>query len=321
MTWRVVYFGTPTFALPALRALLEHPGFDVVTVVSQPDRGSGRGKRVQSPPVVEMARAAGVEVWQPTRLRDGVAAERLRALAPDFFVVAAYGRLLPPDLLAIPRFAPVNLHGSLLPRWRGAAPVQWAVATGDRETGISYMHMEEGLDTGAVYRQATLAIGDDETAGAVLDRLAVLGAQGLSSVLEDIAAGSCLARPQPEEGVTHARPLVVADRRLPLDRDARLSARYINGMSPWPGVCFRCGDERVSVLRARPSERSTEGHPPGHVVHASPKQGLFVAAADGRCVEWLEVQRPGKRPMPACDALHGFCLPAGTSLDPDEGRT
>ncbi len=204
--------GTPEFAAPCVHVLADHPDVDLVAVVCQPDRRHGRHKTPQPPPVKVAALERGVpEILQPKRVKRGAFPERLEALAPDLIVVTAYGRILTPRILAIPRLGCVNVHASLLPRWRGAAPIQWAVASGDAESGVCLMEMEEGLDTGAVFARVSTAIGPDETGQTLHDRLSTMGAKLLGDQLSALLDGRLEPRPQPDDGVTYARMLTRED--------------------------------------------------------------------------------------------------------------
>lgn len=311
-TLRVVYMGTPDFAVPALEALAQDPRVEVVLVVSQPDRVRGRGKRVQRTPVASAADRHQLETFQPDSLRTPEAVERLQSTAADLFVVAAYGQILTQEVLDIPRLGCVNLHASLLPRWRGAAPIQWAVASGDAVTGTSLMRMERGLDTGPVFAQETLMIRETETAGELHDRLSQQSAQMLIQHLESIVDPECVPTPQNNDRSIYARTLTVDDRLINFDQPANKIAWYINGMAPWPSTHFIFDEHKMKVGRARLSEREVAPHTaPGTIVHADAQSGLHIAANDGRAVEILEIQRPGKKMIDARAMLQGYDIATG----------
>lgn len=299
---RVVFMGTPDFAVPALKALLASSSVNVTLVVSQPDRPAGRGGQLRSPPVVQAARTAGVPIWQPESLKGDGTAERLSAEDADFFVVAAYGEILRQNVLDIPRIAPLNLHASLLPRWRGAAPIQWAIASGDAATGVALMRMEKGLDTGAVYAMDATMIEDTETAGELHERLAAMGAALLMRELPRIAASECHPQKQPATRSCYASMLTREHRHLPESYSAQKAASWVNGMSPWPGVAVQVSGERLALHRARATDRPAQGQPGTFSVSEG---RLWLNAWDGRQTELLEVQRPGRKLVSGSEFVRG----------------
>ena len=310
---RVVFFGSPAFALPSLEAVArEH---QVLAVVSQPDRPAGRGKQLQPPPVKVLAMRLGLPVEQPTKLRDGVLAKILTALQPDVFVVVAYGRILPPDLLAVPKLGAWNLHASLLPKYRGAAPIQWAVIRGESKTGVCVMRMEEGLDTGPVAASLEESIRDDDTAGTLADRLAPRGSQLLAASLLRIADGTVTPRVQDEAGATLAPLMKKEDGYLDLGANARVVSAQARGVDPWPGATVFLGGEPVKVFG--PRVIGGQGAP-GEIQGLAP-QGLAVACGEG-AVAFAELQMPGRRRMPAAAFLAGHPIPAGERLNRASGR-
>ncbi|PYE84252.1 methionyl-tRNA formyltransferase [Pseudoroseicyclus aestuarii] len=294
---RIIFMGTPDFAVPALEALVG--AHEVVCVYSQPPRPAGRGKKDRPSPVQTRAEALGIPVRHPSSLRGAEAQADFAALRADLAVVAAYGLILPQPVLDAPRLGCVNIHGSLLPRWRGAAPVQRAIMAGDAETGICLMQMEAGLDTGPVLAREATPIDPEETSAELAARLARLGAKALLTLLDTPATWP--ATPQPEKGVTYAAKIDKSEARVDWSRPAEEVARHINALSPFPGAWCEAGGERIKLIRARMSEG--EGAP-GTVIDET-----RVACGTG-AVELLEIQRPGKRAMPVAEALRGRPLPA-----------
>lgn len=313
MKARVVFMGTPDFAVPSLVALHEDDRVELVQVISQPDRAKGRGKKLASPPVVQKARALGVDVAQPESMKAPAAMEAFAALQADLCVVAAYGQILKPAVLDAPRLGCINVHASLLPRWRGAAPIHRAIAAGDAVTGVSIMQMAEGLDTGDVWRMEAVMIGDEETSGELHDRLAALGASTLVDALADILDQRRLPEAQPHVRTTYAKMLKPIDREIDFGGHAVQVACVINGMSPWPGVRVHAVGEKLTLLRARVTGDGAADVAPGTVMTANAKVGLHIACGEGT-IEVLEVKRPGKRAMPTRDALNGMNLKQGDVL-------
>jgi methionyl-tRNA formyltransferase len=315
---RAIFFGTPEMAVPALDALVEL--CDVPLVVTQPDRPRGRGLRSVPTPVKARALDHGLEVVQPTKVRAPEFAESLRALRADVGVVIAYGRILPRGILDAPHLGCVNLHASLLPRWRGAAPVQWAVASGDTETGVCLMQMDEGLDTGPVLACRATPIGSDETAGEVTQRLARLAADVLRAELPAFLAGALVPMLQDEARATYARVLEKADGRLDFARPVRAVHDHARGMTPWPGAFTTLPNgstlkvHRTRVL-ADTAPLGPDGRPPspGTVVVADARGGLAVACAPG-ILALEEVQLEGKKRVSGRDFVAGRGVAAGAIL-------
>ena len=304
MPLRILFAGTPEFAVPALEALAAS-GHTLVGVLTQPDRPAGRGLRQQASPVKQRALAPSVPVFQPTTLRDEGIQAVLSSKAADIFVVAAYGLLLPAPLLGLPRLGCVNIHASLLPRWRGAAPIQRAILAGDQQTGVSIMRMEAGLDTGAVYLRRVTPIGPTETATTLHDRLAVLGAKALLDALPSIADGSLRAVPQDDAQATYAKRIEKREGRLDWTRPADQLERQVRAFNPWPvcetswaGTSLRIWDARALAQ----SEKSKPG-----VVLAATREGIDVATGDG-VLRLLHVQRAGKSVVSASDFAHAHAL-------------
>ncbi len=304
---RLVFAGTPEFALPSLHACLAS-GAQVVAVYTQPDRPAGRGRQLAASPVKQAALAAGLVVEQPPTLRDADARARLAAHAPDLIVVVAYGLILPRAVLALPRLGCWNVHASLLPRWRGAAPIQRAILAGDAETGVDLMQMEAGLDTGPVLLEARTPIGAEDTGGSLHDRLAALGAQLLGEALARVQRGQALpARAQPDSGIEYAHKLDKAEARLDWHEPAVLLARKVRAFDPWPVAEALLEGERVRIWSAQ-AVPGAAGAAPGSVVAAS-AEGIEVATGGGR-LRIRELQREGGRRISARDWLNARRAPA-----------
>lgn len=301
---RIIFMGTPDFAVPTLDALLA-AGHDIAAVYSQPPRRAGRGKAERPTPVHARADALGLMVRTPTTLRTAEEQEAFAALDADAAVVAAYGLILPPPILAAPRLGCLNVHASLLPRWRGAAPVQRAILAGDAETGVTIMQMEAGLDTGPMRRVGRTVI-DAKTAGALTEELAQLGARLMVEVLGDMAAHPPVI--QPEKGVTYAAKIDKAESRIDTGRTAVEVERQVRAFNPAPGAWVAIGGERIKILSA--TVEATTGAP-GTILD----DRLLIACADGSIRPTL-VQRQGKGAMATADLLRGFPVAAGTRLDP-----
>ncbi|MCA9566489.1 MAG: methionyl-tRNA formyltransferase [Myxococcales bacterium] len=301
---RVVFFGTPDFAVPTLRAL-HGAGHTIELVVAQPSRPAGRGKALRDPPVAEAARELGLPLAQPRAIHSGTFADRYTALAPDVAVVIAYGRILKPLHLHTPRHGAVNLHASLLPRWRGAAPIQAALLAGDTETGVCAQRMEEGLDTGDVYLERRIPIDPRETGGTLHDKLAALSAEVAVATLARL--GELEPVPQPEEGVCWAPKIEKVDGQLDLAQDAADLDRRIRAMTPWPGGWIAGAKGPLKVLEARPVDG--EGTP-GTVITTEP---LTVACGRG-ALELTSLQTPGKKPVSGRDFANGRHLRAHDPL-------
>ncbi len=308
---RAIFFGTPQLAVPSLEAVVELA--EVVRVICQPDRPAGRGMKLRPPPVKERALELGLSVEQPTKVKTPDFAEALRRLEADVAVVIAYGRILPRAVLDAPRRGCVNVHASLLPRWRGAGPIQWAIASGDRETGVCLMQMDEGMDTGPVIACERMPIDPDETSAELGARLAQLGASLLRAKLAAWVEGAIQATPQPEDGVTYARMLTKDDGRIEWGQNARAVHDRVRGMSPWPSASARFAGERVIVHRTEVrSERGTLGEP-GTLVRAG-AGGIEVACGEGS-IAILELQREGKKRLSAAEHLAGTGWAPGQRFD------
>ena len=302
---RIVFAGTPEFAVPSLRAAAGKG--EIVAVYTQPDRPAGRGRELQPSPVKREALLRGFPVLQPESLKSELSRDALRALQPDLMVVVAYGLLLPSKILGIPKHGCWNVHASLLPRWRGAAPIQRAIEAGDRETGVCLMQMEKGLDTGPVLLSQSLAIGEQETAGQLHDRLAELGAQVLSDGLGLLRAGMRpVARAQPAAGATYARKLDKAEARLDWTQPAERLACKVRAFNPWPMAEATLAGERVRIHAAVPLDLA-HAAPPGEVLQAG-RDGIDVACGTG-ALRLRVLQREGGRAITAADYLNARPLP------------
>jgi methionyl-tRNA formyltransferase len=322
---RIVYFGTPEFAVPTLRTLLQSPA-KVVAVVSQPDKPKGRGRRVAATPTKELALLSGVPVLQPTKLRADEFLSDVSALKPDLGVVAAYGRILPEALLKIPRLGMINVHGSLLPKYRGAAPVHRAVMAGESVTGISIMRVVPELDAGPVLALQPRPIGPDETSAEVERDLSELGASLLLSVLDPLARGQIVEIPQDDSQATYAPKILKSEGPIDWSLPAGRIHNLVRGLQPWPLASTTIAGVRCLVHRTAvpPDDRAAEAR--RHGPHGPPDAGgtvvraagdtLAVAAGDGQAIELLRVQPEGRRVMTAREFLSGHRVKPGDRLTP-----
>ena len=306
---RIVFMGSPDFAVPTLRGLLLLPDVEVVAVVTQPDRPSGRGLQLQPPAVKLVAQEAGVPVWQPTSVKKPPFLEELTALRPDLAIVVAYGRILPQAVLDAPTFGCWNVHASLLPRYRGAAPIQWAVIRGERETGATLMQMDAGLDTGPMLLTQRVPIPVDMTAGQLFATLAPLGPQLVADGLARLRAGTLVATPQDHTQATLAPMLEKETGRVDFSQPATVVRDLVRGCDPWPTTTTTLGGEIVKLFAARVTDGSGA---PGTVL-AADKQGLVVACGEGAVV-FAEAQLAGKKRLPISAIVTGRPIPVGTQL-------
>ncbi|EXJ15400.1 methionyl-tRNA formyltransferase [Imhoffiella purpurea] len=302
---KVIFAGTPEFAVPSLSALIA-ADLDLIAVYTQPDRPAGRGRKLQMSPVKRLALDAGIQVLQPQSLkRDPDAVERLRALGADLMVVVAYGLLLPVEVLEAPRLGCVNVHASLLPRWRGAAPIQRSVLAGDATAGVCIMRMEAGLDTGPVYRRAEIPVAPRETGGSLHDRLAVLGAEALIAALPGIADGSARPEPQDDSAATYAHKLTKEEARIDWTWSAAAIERQVRAFDPWPIAYTLLDGETLRIWDAE-AEAETASVAPGTLVDTG-KRGIRIATGDG-LLRITRLQPSGKKPMSAADYLNARSL-------------
>ncbi|MGE5489805.1 MAG: methionyl-tRNA formyltransferase [Actinomycetota bacterium] len=303
---KVIFAGTPEFAAVALRAIAA-AGHDIPLVLTQPDRPAGRGMALQASPVKRLAQELGIEVFQPLSLKDPAAQATVREIGADVMVVAAYGLILPQAVLDMPRFGCINIHASLLPRWRGAAPIQRAILAGDQETGVCIMQMEAGLDTGPVLLRGVLPIGAEAAAGDIHDQLAAMGGKLIVDCLSQLPLS---AEPQPEEGVTYAAKLEKAEAAIDWRRPAAELDRLIRAFNPFPGAQALLKGSGVKVWRARLVDGRGE---PGEILAAS-KDGIAVACGEG-AILITELQKAGGKRLPAMQFLAGNALAKGDRFD------
>jgi len=299
---RVVFMGTPDFAAESLKKLID-AGYDVVGVFTQPDRPRGRGMNLSFSPVKEVAVAAGIPVFQPEKMRDGTALEMLRALKPDVCAVVAYGRLLPDDMLAVPPLGCINVHGSLLPAYRGSAPIQWAVLNGDRITGVSTQFMASEMDTGDIIFSEETEIGEKETSGQLFDRLMVMGAELLHKTLRAVEKGEAPRCPQDHSKATFTKQLDKSFSPIDWNRSPREISKWIFGLQPWPAATFELEGKTFKAFDCEYTGNSTS-KAPGSIVAAG-KTGIEIACGGGKTLLITELQAPGKKRMKAADYLLG----------------
>jgi methionyl-tRNA formyltransferase len=300
----IVYAGTPEFAATALAALLESH-HNVIAVYTQPDRPAGRGRKLTASPVKVLALEHGIEVYQPESLKDPAAQEKLAALKPDLMVVAAYGLLLPKAVLETPRLGCLNIHASLLPRWRGAAPIQRAIIAGDTETGITIMQMDEGLDTGDMLYKLTTPIASDDTAETLHDRLATLGARAITEALDALQSGTLQGEKQDDNLACYAKKLHKEEAQINWHQPAMEIARQVAAFNPWPVAQSRHAEEVLRIWNAEALDEQSS-HTPGSVLRGA-KQGIDVACGEG-VLRITRLQRPGGKPQSAAEYLNAHKL-------------
>ena len=304
---RIVFMGTPDFAVPSLQALID-AGHDVCAVYTQPDKPQGRKQILTAPPVKTLALEHDIPVFQPNTLKNEDEQARLRELAPEVIIVVAYGKLLPKAVLDIPPHGCINVHGSLLPRWRGAAPIQWAVIAGDEKAGVTTMKMAEGLDTGDMLLTYETKVGEKETAGELFDRLAQAGAELLTETL--VKLDEITPRPQDDAQSCYAHMLDKQMAVIDWSKSAHEIDCLIRGLNPWPIALTTLSGERLKVFAA---EKAAGNGEPGTVLEADPKKGLTVACGEG-ALRLTEIQLVGGKRMKATDFLRGHAIEVGTKL-------
>ncbi|MBR0199520.1 MAG: methionyl-tRNA formyltransferase [Oscillospiraceae bacterium] len=304
---RIVFMGTPDFAAASLRKLLEEH-FEIAGVFTQPDKPKGRGMELAFSPVKELALLAGIPVFQPDKMRDGRALKILQELKPDILVVVAYGRILPDELLALPQYGAVNVHGSLLPKYRGAAPIQWAVLNGDRTTGVSTMYLAHDMDAGDIIYTAETPIGEFETSGELFDRLMVMGAELLVKTLRDIEAGTAPRTPQDHTRASYVKMLDKSLCPIRWEQTPRGVIKQIYGLQPWPVATMELNGSVYKVFAAEYTDTRTDKAP--GVLVAADEKGIEIACADGETIRITQLQAPGKKRMAAADFLRGHPLQA-----------
>lgn len=305
---RIVFMGTPDFAVPSLQALID-AGHDVCVVYTQPDKPQGRKQILTAPPVKTLALEHDIPVFQPNTLKNEDEQARLRELAPEVIIVVAYGKLLPKAVLDIPPHGCINVHGSLLPRWRGAAPIQWAVIAGDEMAGVTTMQMAEGLDTGDMLLTYETKVGEKETAGELFDRLAQSGAELLIQTL--VKLDEITPRPQDDAQSCYAHMLDKQMAVIDWSKSAHEIDCLIRGLNPWPIALTTLSGERLKVFAA---EKAAGNGEPGTVLEADPKKGLTVACGEG-ALKLIEIQLVGGKRMKATDFLRGHVIEVGTKLN------
>lgn len=304
--------GTAEFALPSLYKLIM-AGHDVVLVVTQPDRPRGRGKKTAATPVKALAEEFGVNIFQPARIKDEEAVKTIKSYSPDLIAVVAYGQILPPDLLYCPVFGSVNLHGSLLPRYRGPAPIQRAIMAGEKTVGVTTIYMDETMDGGDIILQKKVEISDDATFGEVYRELSEVGGDLLLETVEQIEWGTAPRIPQDHSQATYAPFIRPEDEIIDWNRDAREIFNQIRALNPQPGASTKLGGVRLKIFKARVMEEEEPGICPGQVVKVLPEEGFVVQTGKGRLLV-LELQREGKRRLPAAEFIKGYPVKPGVVL-------
>ena len=299
---RIVFMGTPDFAAASLKKLIDKK-YDIAAVFTQPDKPRDRGMKLSYSPVKELALENNIPVYQPTKLRDGTATELIKSLDPDILVVVAYGRILPDDMLEIPKYGAINVHASLLPKYRGAAPIQWAVLNGDKITGVTTMYLASEMDTGDIIYTAETEIGEFETSGELFDRLMIMGAELLDRTLRDIEAGTAPRTPQDHSKASYVKMLDKSLSPIEWAKTPREVIKQIYGLQPWPVATAELDGKVFKIYSAEYTQNKTD-KAPGSVVSAG-KKGIEIACLDGETVLITELQAAGKKRMKASDYLLG----------------
>ena len=299
---RIVFMGTPDFAAASLKKLIDKK-YDIAAVFTQPDKPRDRGMKLSYSPVKELALENNIPVYQPTRLRDGTATELIKSLDPDILVVVAYGRILPDDMLEVPKYGAINVHASLLPKYRGAAPIQWAVLNGDKITGVTTMYLASEMDTGDIIYTTETEIGEFETSGELFDRLMIMGAELLDRTLRDIEAGTAPRTPQDHSKASYVKMLDKSLSPIEWAKTPREVIKQIYGLQPWPVATAELDRKVFKIYSAEYTQNKTD-KAPGSVVSAG-KKGIEIACLDGETVLITELQAAGKKRMKASDYLLG----------------
>lgn len=299
---RIVFMGTPDFAAGSLKKLIDEK-FDIAAVFTQPDKPRNRGMQLSFSPVKELALQYDIPVYQPVSVRDGDTADIIRELAPDILVVVAYGKILPDEVLSIAKYGAINVHASLLPKYRGSAPIQWAVLNGDKTTGVSTMYLASEMDTGDIIYSEETEIGEFETSGELFDRLMVLGADVLVKTLRDIEAGTAPRTPQEHDKASYVKMLDKSISPIDWSKSPREVIKWIYGLQPWPVATMNIEDATFKVYSAEYTDNSTN-KVPGTIVYAG-KKGIEIACGNGQTIMVTELQAPGKKRMKASDYLLG----------------
>lgn len=299
---RIVFMGTPDFAAASLKKLIDKK-YDIAAVFTQPDKPRDRGMKLSYSPVKELALENNIPVYQPTKLRDGTATELIKSLKPDILVVVAYGRILPDDMLEVPKYGAINVHASLLPKYRGAAPIQWAVLNGDKITGVTTMYLASEMDTGDIIYTTETEIGEFETSGELFDRLMIMGAELLDRTLRDIEAGTAPRTPQDHSKASYVKMLDKSLSPIEWAKTPREVIKQIYGLQPWPVATAELDGKVFKIYSAEYTQNKTD-KAPGSVVSAG-KKGIEIACLDGETVLITEIQAAGKKRMKASDYLLG----------------
>lgn len=299
---RIVFMGTPDFAAASLKKLIDKK-YDIAAVFTQPDKPRDRGMKLSYSPVKELALENNIPVYQPTRLRDGTATELIKSLDPDILVVVAYGRILPDDMLEVPKYGAINVHASLLPKYRGAAPIQWAVLNGDKITGVTTMYLASEMDTGDIIYTSETEIGEFETSGELFDRLMIMGAELLDRTLRDIEARTAPRTPQDHSKASYVKMLDKSLSPIEWAKTPREVIKQIYGLQPWPVATAELDRKVFKIYSAEYTQNKTD-KAPGSVVSAG-KKGIEIACLDGETVLITELQAAGKKRMKASDYLLG----------------
>ncbi|MGB5708169.1 MAG: methionyl-tRNA formyltransferase [Arenicellales bacterium] len=309
---RVVFAGTPVFSRSSLDALASHPGVDIVAVYTQPDRRAGRGRKLTASPIKQRSIELGLEVYQPESFKSPESVDTLKSLQPDLMIVAAYGLILPQEVLDIPRLGCVNVHASLLPRWRGAAPIQRAIEAGDHVTGITLMHMESGLDTGPILAVVEIAIEEEDTGGSLHDKLSLAGGRLLSASLDAILEQRLIATPQQSNRATYAHKLTKAEAKIDWSQSAQSIAQKVRALNPWPIACTVFKEKSLKVLDSTPEKLDTNDVTllvPGEIIEVN-NNGILVATGQGQLL-LRRVQKAGGKHMDAKSFANGVMLQPG----------